>query len=432
MSRMYLAAVQRWFATRHNRIWRQGLARSGVVTMVTLCLLVLGLGVAYHEHMQGNIHKLKAKMGNEHEDVPVIKLGGQEAVSLMRTRMTGESTPEFLSATMLPGRGMNVLQITAYIPGKGEVNLLASPPIEAAAAALTGTGEDADGQRSLTMGGAFEVPWADGIWGAGTAGGNHASTTWRGHVLTLPATGAAGAAAGGLMLAQGATSTGTTSLPDGGQAQATFEATDFGKRWPSKTQVTVTMLLSRGTIELTVVALNSGDVAEPIGIGWRPRFAILDGNREQMRLHIPAERRVDVRNPETRAPTGSLVPVSGALSDLTLRDGAKLGSTELNECFVDLHQNLLDSGPVTELSDPANNYGLRLTVLSPTIKALHVVAPANGDYVSIEPQYNLPDPFGREWTNATDTGMVVLQPGQSTEWKIRLELYSLANAGPEM
>ena len=26
----------------------------------------------------------------------------------------------------------------------------------------------------------------------------------------------------------------------------------------------------------------------------------------------------------------------------------------------------------------------------------------------------------------TDTGMVVLQPGQSTQWKVRLELYSLA------
>jgi hypothetical protein len=40
--------------------------------------------------------------------------------------------PEFLSVTLLPGRGMNVLQITAYIPGKGEVNLLASPSIEGA------------------------------------------------------------------------------------------------------------------------------------------------------------------------------------------------------------------------------------------------------------------------------------------------------------
>ncbi len=27
--------------------------------------------------------------------------------------------------------------------------------------------------------------------------------------------------------------------------------------------------------------------------------------------------------------------------------------------------------------------------------------------------------FGREWAGDEDTGMVVLQPGQSVEWKIR-------------
>ena len=81
---------------------------------------------------------------------------------------------------------------------------------------------------------------------------------------------------------------------------------------------------------------------------------------------------------------------------------------------------------MAELSDPANDYGVRLTALSPTIKAMRVVAPADADYVSIGPQFNYDDPFGREWSNDTDTGMVVLQPGQSTQWEVRLELFSLA------
>jgi galactose mutarotase-like enzyme len=82
------------------------------------------------------------------------------------------------------------------------------------------------------------------------------------------------------------------------------------------------------------------------------------------------------------------------------------------------------------LIDPADNYGVRLAVLSSTIKAIRVVAPANGDFVSIEPQFNVPDPFGREWAKDTDTGMVILQPGQSTQWKVRLELFSLPDRGP--
>jgi galactose mutarotase-like enzyme len=99
----------------------------------------------------------------------------------------------------------------------------------------------------------------------------------------------------------------------------------------------------------------------------------------------------------------------------------------LEDSFTDLQQGLLDSGPSAELSDPANGFGLRLTALSPTIKTMRVVAPADGDFVTIDPQFNYDDPLGREW--GKDTGMVVLQPGQSTQWKVRLEIYSLSDAG---
>jgi galactose mutarotase-like enzyme len=129
-------------------------------------------------------------------------------------------------------------------------------------------------------------------------------------------------------------------------------------------------------------------------------------------------------------PTGVLLPVAGTPYDFNLPGGASLETVDLDECFVALHQNLLDSGPVAELIDPADNYGVRLAVLSSTIKAIRVVAPANGDFVSIEPQFNVPDPFGREWAKDTDTGMVILQPGQSTQWKVRLELFSLPDRGP--
>src|SRR5487761_1791876 len=41
-------------------------------------------------------------------------IGGQKVIVLRRSR-TGDGThPEFLSVTLLPGRGMNVLQITAW------------------------------------------------------------------------------------------------------------------------------------------------------------------------------------------------------------------------------------------------------------------------------------------------------------------------------
>jgi len=385
-------------------------------------MLVLGLGIAYRERGRGNLHKLTAKIVTEHEDAPVPRPGGQEAIVLTRTRLAGGSVPEFLSATLLPGRGMNVLQITAYVPDKGEVNLMASPTVEDVARAMTGRDADANGEVSLAMGGAFEAPWAGRIWGVASQG--RVNTTWRGHTMALPAgTGAVTSIArDGLLLAPPADSVNTTAMPDGGQVEATFQAGDFGAHWPSKTDVHVTVLLSSRSIELTVVAHNVGDVAEPIGIGWHPRFAILSGGREQLRLRVPGQIH-EARDPQSGLPTGALLPVAGTAYDFTALDGVRLGKMDLDDGFVQLHKELLDNGPVAELSDPANDFGLRLTALSSTIKAMRVVAKADGDFVSIEPQFNYDDPFGREW--GADTGMVVLQPGQSTQWKVRLELFSL-------
>jgi len=426
---MYLAIVKRWFASLFHGVWRRGLMRSGMVTGLVLALLVVGLGIAYRERGRGNLHKLEAKIVTEHEDAPVARPGGQEAIVLTRTRLVGSSAPEFLSVTVLPGRGMNVLQITAYLPDKGEVGLMASPSVEGAESAMTGRDADANGGASLAMGGAFEAPWAGRVWGTPSQG--HVTTAWRGHTMTLPAAGTgawASVARDGLLLSPAADAVGTTAMPEGGQAEATFQAGDFGVHWPSKTDVHVTVLLSSRSIELTVVAHNVGDMAEPIGIGWHPRFAILNGDREQLRLRVPGQMRAEVRDPQSGLPTGVLLPVAGTPYDFTAEDGVRLGKMDLDDSFVQLHQDMLDNGPVAELSDTANNYGLRLTALSSTIKAMRVVAKADGDFVSIGPQFNYDDPFGREW--GKDTGMVVLQPGQSTQWKVRLELFSLTGSQP--
>jgi galactose mutarotase-like enzyme len=426
---MYLEMVKEWFSTLYHGAWRRNVMRSGWVTGFLLGCVLVGLTFGYREHMRGNFHKLKEAMSDGREDAPVPRPGGQEAISLTRTRLMGDSTPEFLSVTILPGRGMNVLQITAYIPGKGEVNLMASPTVEGAAKAMTGKGDDADGSASLTVGGAFEAPWAGPIWGT-PARDSRITATWQEHTITLPLA-ASGGARDGLMLAEPSDSVRTAALPDGGNAEAVFHAGDFGGLWPSKTDVTITVLLGRRSIDLTVSARNTGDEAEPIGLGWDPRFAILDGNRQQVRLRIPSEMRAEMRGRD-KLPTGVLLPAEGSAYDFMAHGGAKLGRMDLDECFVELRQNLMDNGPIAELSDPADSYGLRLTALSSTIKAMRVVAPANADFVSIEPQYNYPDPFGREWRNGGDTGMVVLDPGQTTQWKVRLELFSPSGGGAPM
>lgn len=419
------------FASLIERVWHRGLMRSGMVTGLLILLVVILLSFAYLERGRGHLHRLKERIASDQAVTSTtVLVGGQAPLTLSRSRTVTESMPEFLSATILPGRGMNVLQITAYIPGRGVVNLMSSPGVETAANAMSGRGDDSSGQASMYIGAAFEVPWADSIWGKSQASGEQIAAGWKGHTLLLPsATAGGGSAVGGLILKQQSDSSGTETLPDGGQAQATYSSAGYAGHWPSNTQVTTTVLLSSHSIDLTVQAHNVGDAAEPVGIGWHPRFSVMEGDRNQLRLRIPGLQRVETAKEQGGLPTGRLIPVSGTPYDFTARQGAKLGNTDLNDCFVSLHQDLLDSGPVAQFLDLNSGYGLRLTALSPTIRAVRVIAPRNGKFITIDPQFNFPDPFGKEWQSA-DTGMVVLQPGETTQWKVRLELISPNNDTP--
>jgi aldose 1-epimerase len=409
--------ISAWF----HRIWRRGVMRSGLGTGLVLALAAVAFILAYRQHVQGNFHKLKERMAVERPQLADPRPGGQEPVVVTRTRLMEDAEPEFLSVTMLPGRGMNVLQIRAYIPGKGEVDLLDSPSVAVAAMQMTGKKTDLNGQTSLAMGGAFSVPWADRLWATSTEAGGHATAIWQGHAFALPP-GEANPAQGGLILGMASAGSNTSTLPDGGQAEGSFNTSS--NQWFSKTDVKIAALLSSHTVDLTVTAHNGGDAPEPVGIGWMPRFAVLPGSRQHIRLRIPGESRVEWGEPN-RAPTGRLLPVSGTTFDYTTREGANLPDRGLDECFTDLQQGVLDNGPVAELDDEADRYRLRLTLLSPEIKAIRAVAPADANFVMIGPQFNYPDPLGREWDKSGGSGMVTLAPGQSVQWKVRLEILPL-------
>ncbi len=431
---MYWALLKGWMGRWRRSIWRAAVMRSGLLTVLVLTLVLVGLAFGWREHRMGQFAQLKRELSKKPVRDVTVKPGGQDIIQLQRSQMIGGNGPEFLSATLLPGRGMNLLQIKAYLPQKGEVNLLASPTLEEAGRLMTGTGADAAGAMSLKMGAAIEAPWASRIYGTLTPDGQALTAVWRGVHLVLPTDakdsyGVGGeAAAGGLFLKQPSETVNSSVMPDGGEAQATFHAGDFGGRWPSKTEIATTVAMSGRSIQIKITARNTGTTAEPIGIGWHPRFAILNGHRGQMMLRLPQGLRVEVKDRRTGQLSGKLLPVEGTEYDFTSHGGAKLGALNLDDSFVHLRTGLMENGPVAELRDPENDYGLRITAMTSTIRAMRVYAPLDGSFLSIEPQFNYDDPFGREWAKDEDTGMVVLQPGESTQWRIRLEIFSLSSS----
>jgi len=355
-----------------------------------------------------------------------IQIGGEDVLTLERKATSSGNKPEFLSVTLLPGRGMNMLQVTAAIPGKGEIPLLHSPSIKDAAARLTGTGKDEQGNLSFSFGGAFLVPYPNRIVGEPSADGKSVITHWRGHTLALPANfpskqpGGPVVAIHGLITKDKVENLATQTTADGETATGVIHAGDFGGHWLSDTDLNLTIALTGDAVEATITAKNVGKEPEPMSIGWHPYFQIPSGHRAQARLHIPATMMAVANNYSDVFPTGQLKPVKGTVYDYSAPGGVALDDHFLDDSFAHFQRN---QGAIdVKLIDPESNYGLTISGLSPEIRTVQAYAPKNTSFVAVEPQFNYVDPFGKQW-KGMDTGMVTLRAGQSVTWKVRLELF---------
>lgn len=355
-----------------------------------------------------------------------LKIGGEDVVTLSRKATSGGGKPEFLSVTLLPGRAMNMFQVTAAIPGKGEIPLLHSPSIQEAASKLTGTGPDALGNLSFSLGGAFLVPYPNRIIGEPSSDGKSVVTQWRGHTLALPANfpskrpGGPVVAIHGLINKMPVEDLKTENTADGQTISGVIHAGNFDGHWISDTNLNMTIALTGDAVEATITAKNVGKEPEPISIGWHPYFEIPSGHRAQARVHIPASVMAVVNTYGDAFPTGQLKPVKGTEYDYNKPDGVALDDHFLDDNFSHLQRT---SGAAdVKVIDPESNYGLTVSARSPEIRTIQVYSPKETTFVAVEDQFNYVDPFGKQW-KGMDTGMVTLRPGQSATWQVRLELF---------
>lgn len=354
----------------------------------------------------------------------VTEIGGQKIVTLTRTAVS-KTTPEFTSVTLAPGRGMELIQITANFPGKGDINVLASPDLAGAKEKLD-VKDDANGDLGYRLGAALLVPYPNRIRGKLSDDGKTLTAVWEGHPITLPANNsgklptAERHAMHGLILKAKTEDVKVTDIPGGQQVTGIIHAGDFGGHWLSKTDLEVTIVLTAESVDTTIIARNVGKEAEPIAIGWHPYFALPSGDRTQARIEIPAARMAEVDNYDNVFPTGTIKPVDGTQYDLRAVGGVALGQNFYDDNWSQLTWK---NGAVTvRVIDPAAKYGIAIEGLTPAIKTIQMYAPPTEQFVAIEDQFNFADPFGKEW-NGMNTGMVTLKPGASTRWQVRLHVF---------
>jgi galactose mutarotase-like enzyme len=355
---------------------------------------------------------------------PAMEIGSEKVVTLTRAAVS-KTKPEFTSITLAPGRGMEIIQITANFPGKGNVNVLASPDM-AGAKKMLDVDDDDFGNLGYRLGAAFLAPYPNRIRGKLSADGKTLTTAWEGHTLTLPANNigklptAERHAMHGLILKGKVSDVQVKKLPGGEQVTGVLHAGNFGGHWLSKTDLVFTITLSAEAVDAAIVAANVGNEAEPMALAWHPYFNFPSGNRAQARIRIPAATMAEGDNYDNVFPTGKLLPVKGTRFDLNAPDGALLGKNYFDDNWNHLQWK---GGVVTvEVIDPAADYGVKIEGLSPEISSIQMYAPPEKSFAAIEHQYNLADPFGKEW-GATNTGMVTLKPGQSTKWHVRLRVF---------
>ena len=354
----------------------------------------------------------------------VDEIGGQKIVTLTR-KAASTTKPEFTSITVLPGRGMEVLQITANFPGKGNIDVLASPDL-AASKKMLDQDDTANGDLGYRLGSAFLVPYPNRIRGKLSADGKTLTTEWQGHTITLPANNigklptAERHAMHGLILKARTDDVATKTIPGGKEVTGIIHAGNFGGHWLSKTDLLYTISITANAVDATIVAKNVGTEAEPIALGWHPYFNLPSGDRTQVRIHIPSSQLAEVDGYDNVFPTGKLKPVTGTQFDLQAPDGVPLAKNFYDDNWSKLTWK---NGAVTvKVIDPAAHYGVAIEGISPEIKTIQMYAPPTMKFVAIEHQYNFANPFGKEW-GKMNTEMVTLKPGESTKWHVRLKVF---------
>jgi aldose 1-epimerase len=351
-----------------------------------------------------------------------VQVGGAPPVTL-RAQDVPLDRPAFTEAVVLPGRGMMLLQARLRMPSGRMLDALFAPPD--AAGQLEGGPEDFAGNRSFAFGGAILAPYANRIRGRVVADAREIEAEVAGQTVRLPrnwggkAPGAEQYAMHGLIL--------DTAVPYEQLAPDTLrgrlDAGDFGGRWPSKTELAFEWRLAGGGLELSVTARNVGDEPLPIGLGWHPYFSLPGGDRRQARLRLAADRRMEVNDYDEVLPTGRLLEVAASAYDFGGPSGAALGDLYLDDCFTQLRRE--DGRTVVEVLDPAGGLGLRIASSSPHVRAVQVYAPPDQDFVVVEPQFNLTDPYGAEWPPGTDTGMALAPPGGSVTYEVRVDAFAV-------
>ena len=232
------------------RLPRFNLGRSGFLTGFLLATALLGLGLLWRAHQRAAFHKLTAPTVVA-QAAPVASPGGQDVAVLTRLALQHSTVPQFVHATLLPGLGMQVLQLAVDVANHGTRELLAGPSAEELAA-------DASLQPEV-------APF---------------------HLL-LSSPGQTTGGATDLVGNRGASSVTNEVLADGGEVTGSFAAvTAAGQPIGFDAKIDATM--TGRSFDVDVRMRDNALASHDFSFEWSPRLRAPGGNLSHFLLHLPS------------------------------------------------------------------------------------------------------------------------------------------------
>ncbi len=340
-------------------------ARSGLVTASLLVLGLLAFSVLWRAHQRAAFHQLTTPQITQVATTP--QPGGQEPATISRVARPAASIPEFVGATILPGLGMQVLQLAVSVPGHGVQNLLAAPTVT----------EIADTPSLKPDAAPFH--------------------------LTLSAPGQFGGNRTDLIAESGATGVSNRTEANGGEVTGTFSVVDATGQ-ATGVEAKVDSTLTGRSFDVEVRLRNNALVGQEYALDWSPKFRADGGDLSRFLLSIPATARV--------SGSGTL-PVEGSPFDFSGPSGKHVPNVDFDETYVALRRETVGEGPVVRLTDLQRGIALRIVLLSPSIRSVRAHADATTHALMLS--------FG------TDDGLqrTALQAGESADWRVRIDVLPL-------
>jgi aldose 1-epimerase len=202
-----------------------------------------------------------------------------------------------------------------------------------------------------------------------------------------------------------------------GEFQASVDDPMILKRWPADFRIRVSYEVKGAKLISEIRYDNPGDGLLPCGFATHTYFRLPLSNRSNAAdtvVTVPAEAYWELEN---MIPTGRVLPVPAHLQHL--KRGQVLKDTQFDTVFTKLlhssdgaiHTNLLDSTTGRTFAQ----------VFDTSFTQCVVYTPGHREAICMEPYTCVPDAI-RLAAEGHETGLQLLQPGESFETTIRLEV----------